>query len=240
MSASPTFRLDRLLANLGYGSRSEVNQMIKAGDVTIDGTVVRDPSVKTSAPRVLLDGESLDHPDGVLVMLHKPIDVVCSHDLDEGTRAYDLVPDHWEYRNPRVETIGRLDKDTSGLLILTDDHQLVHRLTSPKHHVPKRYEAVLASPYDEAMGASFASGTLQLDGEKSPCLPASVEVISSDGLTVAITLTEGRYHQVRRMVAACGNHVHTLHRTNFGSLALGDLPEGQWVDIQRADIQRAE
>jgi 16S rRNA pseudouridine516 synthase len=229
--SGPALRLDRLLANLGYGSRTEVNLFIKAGNVTVDGTVVRDPSMKTKAASVRLDGEPMDHPEGVLVMLHKPVDVVCSHEPDEGTRAYDLVPEHWEYRNPRVESIGRLDKDTSGLLLLTDDHQLVHRLTSPKRHVTKRYEATLDAPFDDAMATIFASGTLHLDGDKAACHPATVVPISSDGLRVAVTLTEGRYHQVRRMVAACGNHVHTLHRTHFGDYTLGALPLGEWIDV---------
>ena len=222
-------RLDRLLANLGYGSRREVIPMVRGGRVDVNGTRVSDPSMKARATEVRLDGVALDHPVGVLVMLNKPVGVVCSHEPEEGTRAYDLVPPHWEYRNPRVETVGRLDKDTSGLLILTDDHQLLHRLTSPKHHVVKRYEAVLATPYDEAMGASLARGTLLIDGDTHPCLPATVEILSA--LRIAISITEGRYHQVRRMVAACGNHVDALHRTHFGQWALDDLAEGQWTDV---------
>ena len=231
MNASPTFRLDRLLANLGYGSRSEANLMIKAGEATVDGVVTRDPSVKVRAHQVRLNGEELDHPDGVLVMLHKPLDVVCTHDESEGTRAYDLLPAHWEYRNPRVESIGRLDRDTTGLLLLTDNHQLVHRLTSPKHHVTKRYEALLARPMDDSMAAAFASGRLHLDGDKTPCLPATVTPLGGDGFTIAVTMTEGRYHQVRRMVAACGNHVVSLHRTHFGDWSLGDLEPGLWIDL---------
>lgn len=231
MSSAQAFRLDRLLANLGYGSRSEANLMIKAGEVTVDGTVVRDPSAKARAAQVGINGEELDRPDGVLVMLHKPLDVVCTHDEDEGTRAYDLLPPHWEYRNPRVESIGRLDKDTTGLLVFTDDHQLVHRLTSPKHHVTKRYEARLADPFDESMAAAFASGTLHLDGDKAPCLPATVEQVSADARLIAVTMTEGRYHQVRRMVAACGNDVVSLHRTHFGEWSLGNLAMGDWVDL---------
>lgn len=228
---SAAIRLDRLLANLGYGSRREVTVFIKDGDVTVDGSTVRDPNAKVRPGEVRLGGQELDHVDGVLVMLHKPLDVVCSHEPNEGTRAYDLLPAHWEYRNPRVETIGRLDKDTTGLLVLTDDHQLLHRLTSPKHHVVKRYEAVLTSPYQPALGEQIAAGTLVLDGEKTPCLPATVEVVGDDGHTIAISLTEGRYHQVRRMVTACGNHVESLHRTHFGPWSLDTLTEGTWTDI---------
>jgi 16S rRNA pseudouridine516 synthase len=226
---APALRLDRLLANLGYGSRREVIPMIRGGRVSVDGTRVADPSTKARAADVRLDSVALDHPDGVLVMLNKPVGVVCSHEPEEGTRAYDLVPPHWEYRNPRVETVGRLDKDTSGLLVLTDDHQLLHRLTSPKHHVVKRYEVTLASPYDETMGVALTSGTLVIEGDAKPCLPAEIEVLSA--LSIALSITEGRYHQVRRMVAACGNHVEALHRTHFGPWSLGDCAEGGWVDV---------
>jgi 16S rRNA pseudouridine516 synthase len=224
-------RLDRLLANLGYGSRREVIPMVRGGRVDVDGTRASDPSMKARAADVRLDGVPLDHPDGVMVMLNKPVGVVCSHEPEEGTRAYDLVPPHWEYRNPRVETVGRLDKDTSGLLVLTDDHQLLHRLTSPKHHVVKRYQVTLASPYDEAMGIALTSGTLVIEGDAKPCLPAEVEVLSA--LSIALSITEGRYHQVRRMVAACGNHVEALHRTHFGPWSLGNLAEGAWIDVDR-------
>ncbi len=227
--SGPLLRLDRLLANLGYGSRREVIPMVRGGRVSVDGTRVSDASMKARASDVCLDGVPLDHPNGVLVMLNKPVDVVCSHEPEEGTRAYDLVPPHWEYRNPRLETVGRLDKDTSGLLILTDDHQLLHRLTSPKHHVVKRYEATLASPYEEAMGAMLTSGELLIDGDDKPCLPATIEVLSAQ--MIAISITEGRYHQVRRMVAACGNHVDALRRTDFGPWSLGSCGEGEWVDV---------
>ena len=228
---STAVRLDRLLANLGYGSRREVTPIIKGGRVTAAGATVRDPNAKVHGHTVRLDGVELDHPDGILVMLNKPIGVVCSHEPSEGPSSYDLLPPHWEYRNPRVESVGRLDKDTSGLLVFTDDHQLLHRLTSPKHHVVKRYEATLTLPYDTSLGERLASGTLVLDGESTPCLPASVELIDEEVPTVAISLTEGRYHQVRRMVAACGNHVETLRRTHFGSWSLDDLAEGTWTDI---------
>ena len=227
-------RLDRLLANLGYGSRREVTSIIKGGHVTVGGATVRDPDAKVLAHDVRLDGKELDHPNGILVMLNKPIGVVCSHEPSEGQRAYDLLPPHWEYRNPRVESVGRLDKDTSGLLVLTDDHQLLHRLTSPKHHVVKRYEVTLTLPYDVSLGERLASGTLVLDGESTPCLPASVELVDEHLPTIAISLTEGRYHQVRRMVAACGNHVDTLRRTHFGPWSLNDLPDSNWTDITRS------
>jgi 16S rRNA pseudouridine516 synthase len=178
-----------------------------------------------------VDGESLDHPDGILLLLHKPVGLVCSHDGREGPDIYSLLPDRWRHRNPPVTSIGRLDKDTSGLLLLTDLSPLVHRLTSPKHKVPKIYRAILDRDLALGLDAVFASGTLQLAGEDTPCAPAVLKVISPR--EAELTLTEGRYHQVRRMFAATGSTVVTLHRTRFGPLELGDLPAGQWRELPR-------
>lgn len=181
---------------------------------------------------VLVDGEPLERPGGICVALHKPVGYVCSHDSAEGQRAYDLLPARWMARNPRPEGVGRLDRDTSGLWIVTDDHVLVHRLASPRHHVAKRYVAVLDAPIDSHGARLLASGTLLLDGESTPCLPATLEPWP-DASTVAITVVEGRYHQVRRMFASVGRRVEALHRASFGGVeleALGLRP-GEWADV---------
>ena len=151
--------------------------------------------------------------------------------LGEGGQplVYELLPERWQLRNPRIESVGRLDRDTSGLILLTDDHQLLHRLTSPKHHVEKRYVATLAASPPPDFVATFASGELMLDRETTPCLPAVAELLSP--LIVSLTLTEGRYHQVRRMFAAGGATVLTLHRERFGELELGDLAPGTWREL---------
>ncbi len=222
-------RLDRLLANLGHGSRPQVQRLIKTGRVLVDGAPVKDPARHVDAAAVTLDGEALDHAGGITVLLHKPAGHVCSHAEDEGPSVYDLLPPMWAYRSPRPETVGRLDRETSGLLIVTDDHQLLHRLTSPKHHVPKVYVAELARPVTDELVTTFASGTLVLREEFEPCAPAQVRVLD-DG-RAEVTLTEGRYHQVRRMFAACGNHVEALHRTTVGTWTLDDLPAGEWCDV---------
>jgi len=125
-----------------------------------------------------------------------------------------------------VSTVGRLDADTTGLILLTDDGKLLHRLISPRSETPKTYEATLARPLEGHEAALFASGTLMLRGEDKPLLPAQLDVTGER--TARLTITEGRYHQVRRMFAAAGNHVEALHRAAFGSLTLGDLPEGEW------------
>ncbi|MBL9208614.1 MAG: rRNA pseudouridine synthase [Opitutaceae bacterium] len=221
-------RLDQILANLGYCSRREARAYLKAHVVThANGTREVDPARKVDPATVRVDGEPLDHPDGLLILLHKPLGLVCSHEAREGPSVYDLLPARWRDRNPVVTTIGRLDKDTSGLLLLTDQSALVHRLTSPRHHVPKRYRATVDRDLPAGIGAVFASGTLLLEGEDSPCQPAVYEACGPR--EAVLTVTEGRYHQVRRMFAAAAHAtVLTLHREQFGPLLLGSLPAGTW------------
>lgn len=229
-------RLDRILANYGVASRTEANRLIRDGRVSADGRALKDPSAHATPGVVLVDGEPIDHPAGVLVALHKPAGYVCSHDDREGPTAFSLLPDAWARRSPRPETVGRLDRETSGLLLVVDDHDLLHRLTSPRHLVPKTYVATLARPVTAELLASFASGTLVLRGEDTPCTPAVAVVLAPDELTVEVTITEGRYHQVRRMFAACGNHVEALHRTAVGRCQLGDLAEGTWRDVAADEL----
>ncbi len=222
-------RLDQLLANLGYCSRREARDWIRSGRVTVRGKVADDFGAKAEPRDVRLDGEPLDHPDGLLLLLHKPTGLVCSHEDREGPNVYSLLPARWRARNPLVTSIGRLDKDTSGLLLLTDQSELVHRLTSPKHKVPKVYRATLATDQPSGLATLFASGTLMLEGEDAPCAPAELNILGPR--EAHLTLTEGKYHQVRRMFASQGCEVLTLHRPRFGSLDLGDLPAGQWREL---------
>lgn len=237
MSAS--LRLDRLLANMGYGSRREVQALVRAGEVTLDGAPVKDADMRVPvspalAERLCVSGARLDPPPGVALMLHKPVGVTCSH-KEAGPLVYELLPSRWRVRDPAISSVGRLDKDTSGLLLLTDDGALLHRIISPKAHVAKRYVATLARPLRGDEGARFASGELQLEGDAKPLAPAVLEPVSP---TVArLTITEGRYHQVRRMFAAVGNHVEALHRDRVGGLALpDDLAPGAWRLMSEADV----
>jgi 16S rRNA pseudouridine516 synthase len=222
-------RLDQILANLGYCSRREARDFVRAGRVTIAGRPADDVARKVAPADVRVDGEPLDHPDGILLVLHKPLGLVCSHDGREGPSVYDLLPERWRRRNPVVTTVGRLDKDTSGLLLLTDQSELVHRLTSPRHKVPKVYRATTDRELAPDLVARFASGTLVLDGEAEPCAPAQLELPGPR--EARLTLTEGRYHQVRRMFAAIGATVLTLHRERFGELDLGGLAAGEWREL---------
>jgi 16S rRNA pseudouridine516 synthase len=237
--SAPTLRLDRLLANLGYGSRREVAQLVRAGLVTLDGTVLRvsDQRIAVTddlSQRMWVDGEPLDPKPGFALMLHKPLGVTCSH-KETGPLVYALLPERWRLRDPAISTVGRLDKETSGLLLLTDDGALLHRSISPKNHVGKRYCVTLARPLRGDEAATFASGTLILEDDDKPLLPAQMEVLSPTSATLVIT--EGRYHQVRRMFAALGNHVETLHRDKIGTLSLpDDLAPGDYRIMSAADI----
>ena len=222
-------RLDQLLANLGYCSRREARAWVGAGRVTVGGRPAADPGARADPAVVRIDGDPPDHPDGLLLLLHKPVGLVCSHDTREGPDIYVLLPPRWRRRNPPVTSVGRLDKDTSGLLLLTDRSALVHRLTSPKHKVPKTYRVTLDRDVPADCASVFAGGTLLLRGETTPCAPAALRVLGPR--EAEITLIEGRYHQVRRMFASQGCEVATLHRVRFGPLELGDLPVGQWREL---------
>jgi len=162
----------------------------------------------------------LDPPAPLTILMHKPLDVVCSH-KEAGRSVYELLPHRWRARMPALSSIGRLDKDTSGLLLITDDGPFLHRVISPKANVAKRYIAELDRPLDGSEAETFAAGTLLLEGEKDPLAPAVLEPIGPKAARLIIS--EGRYHQVRRMFAAVGNHVTALHRDRIGGL---DLPAG--------------
>ncbi|WP_337244628.1 pseudouridine synthase [Luteimonas sp. gir] len=226
-------KLVKLLANLGYGSRKQVAWMFREGRITdADGEVLyADDRVEHAAIRV--DGEPLDPPQGLTLLLHKPTGYTCST-KDTGRLVYDLLPPRFRLRAPALSTVGRLDRETSGLLLFTDDGQLLHRIISPKAALPKVYEATLAQPLRGDEAALFASGALMLESETTPLLPAALEVV--DPTHAQLTIVEGRYHQVRRMFAAVGNHVVALHRSRIGGLSLGDLPEGQWRPLDATDL----
>ena len=186
----------------------------------------RKADIRVDPHEVTLDGEPLEAPDGLFVMLHKPAGHVCTHSAGEGPTIYELLPPRWLARTPAVTSIGRLDKDTSGLLLITDIGPLVHRLTSPKSDMEKVYVAGLDRDLDAGLVEVFARGELMLRGEEKPCLPARLEILAPR--TARLTLTEGRYHQVRRMFASQGWHVEKLHRESFGPYALDELAEGEW------------
>lgn len=228
-------KLVKLIANLGYGSRRQVALMFREGRITdADGEVLyADDQADHDAVRV--DGEPLDPPAGLVLVLNKPVGYTCST-KDPGRVMYDLLPPRFRVRAPSLSSVGRLDRQTSGMLLMTDDGQLLHRIVSPKAGLSKVYEATLAEDLrgDEAM--IFASGELLLESEDKPLAPARLQVTGPR--QARVILTEGRYHQVRRMFAAVGNHVETLHRSQVGGLALDDLPDGEWRELDEADVAR--
>jgi len=239
MSKAPTMRIDRLLANMGYGSRRDIERMANNDRVILDGRPIDDVSARVAITRDLptrmsINGEPLDPPPGLIIALHKPLGVTCSH-KDAGPLVYDLLPPRWRARDPAISTIGRLDKDTSGLLLMTDDGTLLHRIIAPKSHVAKRYRVDLARPLDGDEAALFGAGGLVLESDDKPLLPAEFEPLSErSGL---LTLHEGRYHHLRRLFAAIGNHVEALHRDQIGGLSLPlDLAPGQWRVLEEAEI----
>jgi 16S rRNA pseudouridine516 synthase len=218
---APMARLDRLLANLGYGSRREVADLVRHKQVELDGVVMRDAGARVPVTpdlpsRMTVVGRPVDPPAPLILLMHKPLDVVCSH-KEPGRSVYDLLPARWRARMPALSTVGRLDKDTTGLLLITDDGDFLHRVISPRRH------GALQGHEAEA----FAAGTLVLEGEVAPLAPARLEPLDSH--RAYLTISEGRYHQVRRMFAAMGNHVLALHRDRVGGLDLpSDLEPGAW------------
>jgi 16S rRNA pseudouridine516 synthase len=226
-------KLVRHLANLGYGSRKEMMALIRNGRITDAEGRELDEDSEIAHGDIRFDGKRLDPDASAVIMLNKPLGVTCST-KDPGRIVYDILPMRWRFRKPPISPIGRLDRDTSGLLLFTADGAFLHRVISPKSNVPKVYEVTLARPLKGGEAALFASGTLMLESETKPLLPAELTVTGER--TARLTLHEGRYHQVRRMFAATGNHVEALHRSAIGNLTLGDLPEGEWRELTRREI----
>jgi 16S rRNA pseudouridine516 synthase len=227
-------KLVKLIANLGYGSRKQVTAMFREGRITDAAGEVLYADDQIEHAQIRIDDEPLDPPAGLLLMLHKPKEYTCST-KDAGHIVYELFPPRFRLRSPAFSTVGRLDRDTTGLLLLTDDGGLLHRIVAPKSKLPKVYEATLARDLKGNEAEIFASGTLMLESEKEPLAPAKLEVLGAR--QARLTLTEGRYHQARRMFAAVGNHVEALHRSRVGGLTLGDLPEGEWRVLDANDIE---
>lgn len=225
-------RLVKLLANLGYGSRKEMQQAIRHGWVTDRKGNQLKADAKTDHEDILFDDEPLDPAQGVVILMNKPLGYVCST-KDQGRLVYDLLPDRFRMRKPVLSTIGRLDKETSGALLFTDDGTFLHQVISPKSNIPKVYEVTLDRPMNGSEAALFASGEMMLENEQKPLKPAELDVI--DETHARLTLHEGRYHQVRRMFAATGNHVTDLARSRIGALTLEGVDEGQWKILSEED-----
>lgn len=213
-------RLEKILSNLGYGARKDVGYWVRSGWITVEGKPAKSASQKVLASQVMLEGKALDHPYGLTLVYNKPLGAVCSR-KEDGRLIYADFPERWLGRKPALSSVGRLDKETSGLLVLTDDGALNHQLTSPKHDISKTYAVTLAESLQGDEAEKLASGTLMLDADDRPCKAAELEVTGDK--SVNLVLHEGRYHQVRRMFAALGNHVVSLERIKIGALSLSSL-----------------
>jgi 16S rRNA pseudouridine516 synthase len=220
-------RLDAYLSKLGYCTRGDARKFLKIHEVKVLGERVFLPSIKANHSDITIDDEPLDS-ETLTILMNKPAGVVCSHD-DSGKLIYSLLPARWQNRNPKLSTVGRLDRDTTGAILLTDDGILNHKLTSPKSNISKIYKVSLVHPLKGDEREIFESGELILNGEDKPLLPAILTII--DDKTVLLEIVEGRYHQVKRMFGAVGNRVVALHRVSFDNFSIEDLQEGEYKII---------
>ena len=214
-------RLDKFLCSCTAYTRSQIKAVLKAGRVTVDGVAVKDGSLKIDNQQVCLDGELLGAVGAVVLMLNKPAGFVTATEDKTEKTVMELLPA--EYKHLELKPVGRLDKATEGLLLFTNDGDLLHRLISPKKEVPKVYYARHEGTATKTDIQAFADGLTLGDGTK--CLPAGLEILGVGESLV--TVCEGKYHQVRRMLASRGLPVTYLERRKEGSLTLGDLPRGE-------------
>ena len=222
-------RLDKLLTQSGLYSRSEARELIRSGRVSVDGETLRRPEAKAADDAaVFVDGEEVNCSLCRYFMLNKPAGVLSATDDRSQPTVLDLLPR--EIRALGLFPVGRLDKDTTGLLLLTNDGGFAHRVISPKHGVVKTYLDVTASPVDAEDVRAFREGITLADG--THCLPAVLEPL--DGCRCRVLVSEGKYHQVKRMLAACGKPCTALERTAVGALELDpELPRGGWRELRQ-------
>ncbi len=219
-------RIDKIIASQGKYSRSDVRRLVRSGEVSVNGKTVNDCGIKVEPEKdeIKVCGESLGYSEFIYIMLNKPEGVVSASRSPGEKTVVDLVPD--ELKRDGLFPAGRLDKDTTGFVLITDDGAFAHDILSPKKHIEKTYIAVLDRPIGERELEKFRHGITLADGYE--CLPAQITVLSNDGHTVEIKLREGKYHQIKRMAAACGSHVNKLHRVSMGGLSLdSSLKEGE-------------
>ena len=234
-------KLQHALYLQGFGTRRECSALIERGAVSINHEVQRRAEAEIAVDGLMLSVDGMPWPfhAQAYLMLNKPAGFECSHKPKDWPSVYELLPMPLRLRPTKssvdgVQAIGRLDQDTTGLLILSDDGQFIHRMASPKHHVPKMYVVTTKHAVDDAAIAALMSGVVLNDDPEPVRAVACVRV--SDNV-VKLTLTEGKYHQVKRMLAAVGNRVEALHRAKMGGLALdADLAEGQWRWLTTDDL----
>lgn len=227
--------LDRILQSQGFGTRKYCRQLIEDGDIVIEGEAVTDyrRSFSTEALTFAVFGETWRYREHVYIALNKPANFECSRKPSHHPPVLELLPEQMAWRD--VQPVGRLDHDTTGLLLLSDDGRFIHAMSSPKRHVPKRYVATTAEPVTEALLAALRAG-VQLVDEPAPLAALYCEQLDSH--RIAIEIEQGKYHQVKRMLAAAGNHCAALTRVAVGGLTLDalGLAEGEWMFLEAEDL----
>ena len=226
-------RLDKIISATGKKSRREVKILVKQGRILVDGVPASAPEMKVdpAVSQILLDGEDIGYQRFTYVMLHKPAGVLSAVEDKRQKTVLDLLPEELQKRG--LSPVGRLDKDTEGLLLLTNDGDLTHRLLSPRHHVDKVYYARVEGQLEKADCVAFAAGMTLGDGLE--CMPAGLEILSPG--EALVTLQEGKFHQVKRMLAACGKPVTYLKRLSMGPLNLDEgLKPGEFRHLTEAEV----
>ncbi len=237
----PALTLDRLLASIGFGSRKEARALIRAGMVELDGQVVDNPFIefKTRPETIVVNGEEVPTFEKLYIMMDKPLDVECSHNARDHQTIYSLLPDRFSAMG--IQTVGRLDADSSGLILLSNQGDFIHKVESPKKGYLKKYRVTLAREFTAEQKAELLKGVMLKD-ERRPVLARelSEERIVVDGAevdSVVISIGEGLYHQVRRMFAAVGNHVMTLTREAIGPVTMDTtLGKGGWRYLTEEEV----
>ncbi|WP_286680857.1 pseudouridine synthase [Tepidanaerobacter sp. EBM-49] len=228
-------RIDKILAASGYGSRKDVKKLIKAGEVLINGKVAGDAGdlVDPQADEITVSGEPVLFEENIYIMMNKPYDVVSSTRDEYETTVIDLL--EGEYFHRKLFPVGRLDKDAEGLIFLTDDGKLAHRLLSPKHHVAKTYYVKVRGALDEEDVKAFAGG---IELEDFTALPAKLDILKSGSISEAyVTIYEGKFHQIKRMMKTRGKEVLYLKRLSLGPLNLDEeLEPGMWRKLTKEEI----
>ena len=227
-------KLYQVLQSQGFGTRKVCVARVRAGEVAVNGEVCDDPEAKVDPAQLelTLDGVAWPYREKVYVLMHKPAGYECSHHTSHHPSVFSLLPAPLVQRG--VQCVGRLDQDSTGLLLFSDDGQFIHRMTSPKKSVAKVYRAVCADPVSDAMLDALRSG-VQLNDEPAPIAALACEKL--DETTLRLTLAEGKYHQVKRMFAAIGNHVERLHREAVAGIELDPaLSPGEWRPLTPAEI----
>ena len=226
--------LEKILFSQGFGTRRYCSDLVYADLVKVNGVLAEDPEEKISTENLQLevDGEDWEFHEKAYIAFHKPLGYECSHKTSHHPSIYGLLPQPLVERG--IQCVGRLDYDTTGLILMSDDGQFIHKMTTPKKNIGKIYEITTPDPITQKQIDHLLGGVV-LDDDPKPCFATAC--VQKDEKLLAMTIVEGRYHQVKRMMAAVGNHVAALHRTTIGAYTMpSDLPEGEWRWLYPDDL----